>query len=255
MRKRYLSAIVVALCTTFTSLFAQKTTVLSYNYLRTQRNFDVALGAGECVSLAFAYQNLYSVHRSQRLKIGFGVRANNFFSGRIPLTTAPARLTSQAHSFSSLFANTINANIDTLNLSKTALTTLNFKWVAQYSFKRLDVGFNIDLIGLSFGPKQTSSFLASESALWHQTTQTARPFRINALLVGDSDYGSLNSELFVRYWLNDRFGLRLGISYQFVEYQTAQKLTFNNDRFRYKVMLPFVALTYSSFKMMYKDTR
>jgi hypothetical protein len=89
----------------------------------------------------------------------------------------------------------------------------------------------------------------------NNTTQTAKPTAFNLLLISDSDIGSLNSELYARYWINDRFAVRVGASFQFIEYKTDKNLTFENDRFRHKALLPFVAITYSPFKMLYKDAR
>jgi hypothetical protein len=62
--------------------------------------------------------------------------------------------------------------------------------------------------------------------------------------VSDNDLGSLNSELYARYWVNDKIGFRAGLSFQFVEYTTDKVLTFENDRFRTKNLLPMLAISY-----------
>jgi hypothetical protein len=66
---------------------------------------------------------------------------------------------------------------------------------------------------------------------------------LNALLISDNDRGSLNSELYGRYWLTDKIGLRAGASFQFTEYTTNRKLTFENDRFRNKILMPFAGIS------------
>jgi hypothetical protein len=49
--------------------------------------------------------------------------------------TAPARLTSGQYSIFALFSDDIVSNIDTLQLSKSELGSLNVKIALQYSFK------------------------------------------------------------------------------------------------------------------------
>ena len=74
--------------------------------------------------------------------------------------------------------------------------------------------------------------------------QEAKPTVFNLLLVSDSDKGSLNSELYVRYKINPKISLRGGFNFQFNEYTTLRKLTFENDRFRAKNLLPLLAVSY-----------
>lgn len=226
-----------------------------YQYTKTQRNLDLALAFGSAVSPSVSYQKLYGIGKSDRFKIGWGVRLNTFFSGQKNYITAPANLTSGTQSIVALFTENIASNLDTLQLTKSALGSLNGKVVLQYSFRKLDVGFNIDAVGFSFGKKQSGKFVANESKSLNNSTQTAKPTPLNLLLISDSDIGSLNSELYFRYWVNDRFAVRVGASFQFLEYTTNKVLTFENDRFRHKSLLPFVAITYSPFKKIYKDAR
>lgn len=226
-----------------------------YQYTKTQRNIDFALAFGSAVSPSLSYQKLYGLGKSDRFKIGWGVRLNTFFGSQSDFITAPAKLTSGKESIVALFTENIASNLDTLQLTRSAVGSLNSKIVLQYSFKKLDVGFNIDAIGFTFGGKQSGRFIANESKSLNNTTQNAKPTAFNLLLISDSDIGSLNSELYFRYWFNDRFAVRAGASFQFVEYTTDRALTFENDRFRQKALLPFIAITYSPFKMIYKDAR
>lgn len=219
-----------------------------YTYPKTQRNFDLAVAFGSAISPSLSYQNLYGIGKTDRFKIGWGVRLNTFFSGQKNYITAPARLTSGTQSIVALFTENIAGNLDTLQQTKSRLGSLNGTIVLQYSIKKLDFGFNIDFIGFSFGRKQTGKFMASESNSLNNTTQMAKPSPFNLLLISDSDIGSLNSELYFRYWVSNRLALRAGASFQFLEYTTDKTLTFENDRFRHKTLLPFVAITYTPFK-------
>ena len=115
----------------------------------------------------------------------------------------------------------------------------------QYSFRKLDVGFNIDAIGATVGGQQKGTFVAkSTGSSFYGTQQTAKPTGFNLLLVSDNDLGSLNSELYGRYWFKETIGLRIGASFQFTEYTTSQKLTFENDRFRNKALMPFIGISF-----------
>ncbi|GAB3505831.1 hypothetical protein [Emticicia fontis] len=229
-------------------LLLSHTLSAQYSYPTRQRNFDLAVAFGSAFSPSISYQNLYGLGKANRFKIGWGLRLNTFFSGQNNYITAPASITSGSQSIVALFTENIAGNLDTLQLTKSKLVSINSTIVLQYSFKKLDIGFNIDAIGFTFGGKQTGKFVASESKSLHATTQTAKPTLFNLLLISDSDRGSLNSELYFRYWLNNRFAVRAGASFQFLEYTTDKTLTFENDRFRHKALLPFVAISYTPFK-------
>jgi len=221
------------------SAFAQ------YEGPRRQNYLDVALAAGNGGSLALSYQSLYG----GRFKIGWGIRYTGFAGKSTGLVTAPAKLTSGKTNPSVLFSETVESNLDTLTLNKVQTNALNAVINLQFAIsKRFEVGFNIDAIGLSFGAQQTGRFhSASESKTLDNSVQTAKPTSFNLLLIGDNDLGNLNSELYARYWLGDRVALRAGLSFNFVEYTTERKLTFDNDRFRYKSLLPMVAVSFSPF--------
>jgi hypothetical protein len=253
------SIIVVAILLFSKSIFAQhhfaNSSFAQYQYTKTQRNLDFAIAFGSAFSPSVSYQKLYGIGDRKRFKIGWGVRLNTFFGGDRDFITAPAKLTSGKESIVALFTENIANNLDTLRLKKSNAAYLNGKIVLQYSYKKLDVGFNIDAIGFTLGGSQTGKFFAKESKSLNQSTQTAKPTPFNLLLISDSDIGSLNSELYARVWINNRFAIRGGASFQFVEYKTDKLLTLENDRFRNKNLMPFIALTYSPFKMIYKDAK
>lgn len=223
------------------SLFAQ------FNYPKQQHYADLAFAVGGAVSPALSFQKTYGIGKNNRFKIGGGIRLNTFFSGQKNYLTAPAKLTSGAQSIVALFTENIASNLDTLQVSKTAAGSLNSTIILQYSFPKLDIGFNIDAFGVSFGGKQTGTFLANESKSLNKTSQTAKPTTFNLLLISDSDKGSLNSELYARYWVSKRLAIRGGASFQFLEYTTDKTLTFENNRFRHKALLPFIAVSFSPF--------
>lgn len=213
-------------------------------YAKSQEDVDLSIAFGQSFAPSLSYQKLYGLGKNKRFKMGWGLRANGLFGGEKNYRTAPARLTSGQYSIFALFADDLVGNIDTLRLSKTALGSLNAKIVLQYSFKKFDIGFNIDAIGVSFGGKQSGKFVSAESPSLNSTTQMASPTTFNLLLISDSDLGSLNSELYASYHLNSKWSLRSGLSFQFLEYKTERLLTFENDRFRHKILQPFLAISY-----------
>ncbi len=191
---------------------------------------DAAFSFGNGFSTAFSYNQLFGLGAKKRFKIGAGVRLTSLFASNLDYITAPASLTSKPET------------IDTINFAKTQANALNVSLQVQYSFKKLDIGFNIDALGASFGAAQTGLVAASGSAL-NKTNQSAKLTGFNLLLVGDNDRGSLNSEFYVRYWLTEKIGIRGGGSFIFTEYTTDKVIASDNSRFRNKSFQPMIALS------------
>jgi hypothetical protein len=216
---------------------------------KSYRAADVALAVGDGFSPALSYTHLYGVGSKGKFKIGWGGRLTSLFASDVRARTAPASLTSGKQSLAALFSEDIATQIDTFRLDRVSTNALNLSINLQYSVTpKLELGFNIDAIGVTFGGKQTGTFIAKQSDATGKSnngkTFSAKPTVFNLLLVSDSDYGSLNSELYGRYWVSDKIGIRAGLSFQFAEYTTDKKLAFDNDRFRSKTLLPMVAVSY-----------
>lgn len=218
---------------------------LSFAQSKNQRYADLSIAAVGGFSPALSYNYNWGLGKRGKFKIGTGLRLTYFAGNNKDLITAPAKLTSGEKGPQVLFTETILANLDTLRLSKVGVAYLNIPIHLQYSFsQKFEIGFNIDAIGISLGGKQSGKFYAKESKTLNGTTQSAKPTTFNALLVSDNDLGSLNSELYARYWVNDKIGIRAGLSFQFIEYKTDKILTLDNDRFRTKNLLPMLAVSY-----------
>ncbi|AEI49328.1 hypothetical protein [Runella slithyformis] len=235
MKKTFLVLLTAAV---FTGSYAQS------DDSKKRSTADVALSAIGGFSGALSYQQLYGIGKAKRFKVGWGVRLTSFVGKNRDYITAPARLTSGETGPQVLFVENILSNLDTLKLPRSQTNALNLVIHLEYSFRKIDAGFNIDAIGVTFGGKQTGTFLAkSTDSRLSGTQQSAQPTVFNLLLVSDNDLGSLNSELYARYWFSKKAGVRLGASFQFTEYTSSQKLTFENDRFRNKILMPFIALS------------
>lgn len=211
---------------------------------RNQRTLDFAAAFGDGFSPALSVNKLWGIGKKGRFRIGTGLRFTYYQKNNVQTITAPATLTSGEFGPQVIFIKNIPENLDTLTFPQVGVGYINIPIHLQYSFgEKLDVGFNIDVVGFSFGKKQTGRFESSASASLDGSQQTASPTAFNLLLVSDNDLGSLNSELYARYWMTPKIGVRAGASFQFVEYVTENLLTFGNDRFRAKVLQPLIAIS------------
>jgi hypothetical protein len=216
---------------------------------RNLKSIDIAIAVGGGFSPAVGFQKMFGIGQNGKFKIGYGLRYTCFVGKDLHFRTAPASLTSGKSSLVALFSDDITSQIDTLHLSKVQTNALNLNIQLEYAItKKLDVGFNIDAIGLTFGGSKNGIFTANASDSQGKSNNgksfAAKPTGFNLLLISDSDIGTLNSEMYARYWVSEKNGVRFGASFQFLEYTAEKQLAFNNDRFRSKQLLPFIAFTH-----------
>jgi hypothetical protein len=191
-----------------------------------------AIGSSVNSISASGFQN-FGIGSKKKFYVGTGVRFTTFFGNNINFTTAPADLTAD------------DKNVDTLFAPSPALNSLNLMISLGYKVsEKFDVGFNIDAIGISFGPTGSPSYIRNGKS----TPSSASPTSTNILLVGDNDKGSLNSHLFIRYKLSDHLGLKVAYQFLFNELTTTTKIQTipsANDRFRAKSTMVYVGLNYN----------
>jgi hypothetical protein len=213
-------------------------------------NASLSLGVSSSqFATAIDWSHLHGIgKKNQRFKVGYGIRYTGYAGSDVNYTTAPALLTSKQEGPQVLFSETFEENIDTLSLGSAGVNALNIVIHLNYSIlPKLDIGFNIDAVGFSFGATQTGIFKSSLSQSLNETNPKASPTPYNLLLVSDNDIGSLNSEIFLRYWLHKKWALKAGAMFLFTEYKTENKLTFDNDRFRNKTLLLMLGLSFKPF--------
>ena len=198
------------------------------------------MGASQ-YSTALSWSHLHGIGQNKRrLKLGYGLRFTSYFGSNQNYLTAPAKYTAK------------ESSIDTLKFTKAQSNALNISLQIVYSIhKKIDLGFNIDLTGLSFGGTENGAFISSIRGT-NDFMQKSKPSNFNLLLTGDNDIGNLNSEFYVRYWVNSKIGIRAGLSYLFTEYTTSNKINLGNgsiinDRFRNKTALGFIAVSIKPF--------
>jgi hypothetical protein len=219
--------------------------------------YDLAFSKGKQQVLgAISWSHLHGIgNKKQRFKIGYGLRFTSYYgySAGKYYTTAPSKYTSTVQGPTTIYSQTLEKNIDTLGFANPQVNSLNISIHLQYSISRkFDLGFNIDALGFSFGGKQMASVISSVYDPNQAYVQTSIPTKLNLLLTSDNDIGSLNSEFYLRYWINEHFGIRAGYTFYFSEYTTANKLSFDsgriqNDRYRLKSSFLMLAVSYRPF--------
>jgi len=172
----------------------------------------------------------YGFGKSRKFSIGLGLRHSTHIGSDLEYTTAPAKFTSD------------EKNLDTLNLKNSSVNSINLALDFRYRIiDKLSVGFNIDAIGFSFGGEENGDF--NKGKLF---PSKAKPTSLNALLVGDNDIGTLNSELYLLYHASSKISIKAGLSYLFTEYTTDKKYipAIDNDRYRNKSMGGLIGIQY-----------
>ena len=227
--------------------FAQETTESKKGF-KYNNNYDLAISAGNGFSLAPSWSHFHKIGKKGKFQIGYGVRLTSLFGSNVEHITAPARLTTGSTGLGVIAQETITANLDTLTLNSMQVNSLNITINLQYAFsEKIEIGFNIDALGFSFGGEQKGTFTA-RSLGRAPSQETAKPTTANVLLTSDNDIGSLNSELYLRYWLSPKWAIRGGLTFAFSEYTTSRKLVLDNDRFRAKILMPMIGITFSLYR-------
>lgn len=157
---------------------------------------DLTVGVGPLQnSVSAAAWRLWGLDPAGRYQVGLGARTSYFYEGgEYDGQTAPADYR--------------------LSVFDSWIVALN---VAMHLRARIagpvDVGFNLDLAGVSFGP--ASPAVAKNPAFpnAYKLNATALPVRTNLLRGGAHDRGSLNSELYAVVFLPHGLGLRAGYSH------------------------------------------
>jgi hypothetical protein len=170
------------------------------------------------VSASYIYN--WRIGKKKKWEAGLGVRYTGYFGVKRDFTTAPGRLArSTTTPFVIVFAGQKTENWDTLTVQRPFVNSANLSANFGYNFSaKWSAGFNIDLVGFTFG-RSTSAILTSNGIT--RTEPAAKPASFNVLLTGDNDYGSLNSEFFLKYKLAERWGVKAVYQFYFAEYKTS----------------------------------
>ena len=211
---------------------------------RTSNYADATVGVAKYQgSLALSFVHRWHFGENRKLGIGIGGRFTSYLAANQYYITAPSKLTSGSTSPLIIFQDNITANIDTFLVKSPQVNSLNASINIDYQVaKKITVGFNIDAIGFSFGGSRNGNYINGPTGKMTNATPTA----FNILLISDNDRGTLNSEFFAKYFLTEKWSLKLGAQFLFTEYTTAtkvQQFPEGNDRFRNKSLLLCVGVS------------
>jgi hypothetical protein len=186
---------------------------------------------------SLSYEQTHGLLKSKKLRLGYGLRFGAFMrSNDLTYITAPYRLTK-------------DELIDTLVIANPQNFSLNAAFHLEYIFvPKFKAGFNIDVVGLSFGGQRDANYVYSGNDGGFPGQTTARPTTLSALLVGDNDWGQLFSEFYVAYAPTEKLWIKAGANMTFSEYTTAVELNNNNNRFRHKGQFLFLGISYLPFQ-------
>ena len=207
---------------------------------------DFSLAAGSYrVSASAALLHHWEIGKKQKFSIGFGGRFTSFYGANLYYVTAPGKITSGSSSPLIIFKENIQANLDSLLLSSPQANALNLMLNLHYSVSgKVSLGFNIDLIGFSFGSSQRGNYINGSQG----RNIKAEPTHFNIILISDNDKGTLNSEFYTRYRMNEKWSAKLFGQFLFTEYTTneaVQQFPEANDRFRNKSLLAGLGVIYN----------
>lgn len=166
---------------------------------------------------------LHGIGRNrQTFSLGMGLRANVFFSKKRDYTTSSNYLTS------------INpGGADTLYMPEVQTNTLNAYIAMKIHIKRgVDVFINTDIGGINFGDAQKAEFRSYETNPRAPfPSHNTEPYAFNLNNPLSESYGSLMSEVYGSFRLNEVMKWRLGFNYFRNEYKTNQRIPMNGRRF------------------------
>jgi len=196
------------------------------------------LGIGNPFYVDLNYGINYTLGAKKKFIIGTGLRGTMLFGNNLRYISAPATITATP------------SNVDTFLMPSSNIIATNIFINLGFQInKKLSLQFSIDAIGLSFGGKQNGTFLLGENSqkagLPNNTTHASKPTGLNILLVGDRDFGTLNSSFTANYKISDKIGLRAGAGFLFSEYTAHKNLgAANNNRFRNKALQGVLGVSY-----------
>jgi hypothetical protein len=225
---RFINLVVISLFITINAIAQNSIT----------NSIDLGIGVAKNQgTLSAAYIHNWNLGKKKKIIIGLGGRITGYAGANQYYTTAPAKLTSGKSGPGVFFIENIEENIDTFLIAKPRVVALNAMINLGYHVtENLALGFNIDAIGFSFGNKPRGNYINGSQGQNVDSKTTA----FNLLLVSDNDLGSLNSEFYGKYKLNDKISVKAAFQFLFTEYTTetpVQQFPEPNDRFRNKSSL------------------
>ncbi len=194
-------------------------------------NFNLAIATnGSAAVLSPSYFQTWHLGKKRAIQLSYGVRHSHYFGKDRQHLSAPPEFYGDEEATDSVF------------VSDPKMGNIVLFIGASYLIKnRVELGFNIDAVGYTFGGDRDGIFTSSGV----ETPVTVNPGSISALLVGANDIGMVKVEIFAGYKFNRKWSARLGIMNLFTEYRTPTEIQVGNTRFRAESRMPHLSVTYT----------
>jgi hypothetical protein len=167
------------------------------------------------------------------INIGWGVRTWGHYASQTDLTPKNTALSG-----------------DTLKFGRISANGVSFLIGASVRFWHFELGANTDLVGITFGARRrglyTSSRLGGVGEEYYNAYVSSTPTSVHALpLLLDKQGGQ--SEVYLRYWITRRFGVKFAYVHGRTTYVSEVKLNNDQKRFSTTYGVPYVALSFPIF--------
>lgn len=200
---------------------------------------DMSLGMGSNLFTgSVAWHKMFNIAWKKRIRLGVGLRANMAnVTQRMYVTAFPNR--PDAGTYDSLFLD--DHTIYSLNLTFHADVSLT-QW--------LDVGLNLDVVGVSFGETTDASY-RSATFLPATSTEQTMPELLNVFAFGNNNLGTTNTQFYLRFWPGKDFFVKAGYSLYYITENTENNLNFSNNRFITSSHMGFVSLGWTPLRTVW----
>lgn len=227
MKQIFTLSLIVCSLAAFAQIDSSK--VMGKNSLYSSLDFG-SNGSNHAANIGMHYD--WHFGKKRRIVVGSGLRFQGFFGQDVIFTSAPPDFVAD------------EANLDTITAPTPYIYSINAIINLGYHVTpKLFLGFNIDAFGFSFGPNGNPTFTSNGV----DQKVKVNPTRMNVLLVGANDIGSLKAQFFGRYKFNEHWAVQAGLQNLFNELTTekvVQTVPKNNDRFRSMNSHGFVGVSY-----------
>ncbi|WP_020599279.1 hypothetical protein [Spirosoma panaciterrae] len=213
---------------------------------------------------SIAYYQMLNVGERKLFSLGWTLRLGAFYGDNLDYYTAPARLTREKSGFAALGAPLVVKNIDTIRYDYVTMTSLNVGVRAQINLGKVEIGASADLLGLTIGKSRTGRYKSSTGQFTlhsasgadsinvyfqgNNVFQKASPSRFNVRLLGDNDIGTLATEIYARIHVSQRLAVKAGYQWLVTETTVSNRdVIANNNRFRHRAGMAYLALTFPIF--------
>jgi hypothetical protein len=213
-------------------IFLGSITSYSQSLSRVTSGLDLGLGYQDEIWVPSAmYHQELSLSNFSWFRIGWGVRTWGHYAGK-------TNLFPQDHALSN----------DTLKFGRITTNGISFLIGASVKVWRFDIGANTDLLGFAFGVKRQAlyskpSLYEGDGAAFYNGYVTSKPNILNVIPLA-LDKQSGQSEVFLRYWITDRIGLKLGYVHGRTTYNTEVKLDNGQKRFSTTYGVPYAGISF-----------